>query len=187
LGVQVKLAGIVVTGSETAAVLWLPGVMPDELRKDWPQLCNPPHTWCAKIIDPTPDEWIAILQQTDNPEIFELDETGAVKAIHRKSMRAIGAAIQWGIWRRDGFRCMYCGCEGGVNRPLTVDHFVPVELGGTDEIGNLLSTCRACNKKKSSRPPEEFCRAAGLDYEGLVEYLAGRAPKMFIEHLQDVF
>ena len=183
LGAQVKLAGVVLTGSEAAVVLWLPGVMPDELKGCWPKLCNPLHTWCMTIIDPTADEWIAILQQTDNPEIFELDETGAVKAVHRKSMRSVGAAIQWGVWQRDDFRCMYCGAEGGINRPLTVDHFIPVELGGTDEMSNLISACRSDNKKKGSLSPEIFCEREGLDFLGLEVYLKGEASALFISHL----
>ena len=171
LGSQVKIVGMVVSGGLMAGVLLLPGHSEDRYIG-------------LRFIAPTPDEWIAILQHTDMPEIFELDATGAVKAVHRKTMRQVGAAIQWGVWRRDGFRCMYCGRDGGVRRPLSVDHFIPVELGGTDVLGNLLSACRACNQRKGAQPPEVFCEAEGnLDFEGLKLYLAGKATALFIAHL----
>jgi hypothetical protein len=37
---------------------------------------------------------------------------------------------------------------------LTVDHVVPVALGGTDEPGNLVAACADCNTGKSSSTPD---------------------------------
>jgi 5-methylcytosine-specific restriction endonuclease McrA len=39
--------------------------------------------------------------------------------------------------------CAYCGGPGG-----TVDHIIPVALGGTDDEENLTSACQSCNSKK---------------------------------------
>lgn len=179
LGVQVKMAGIVITGNNVAALVWLPGLRPP------PMTLIPDQggfRW-GYDVEPNLEEWAAILQATDSPEIFELDESGVVKAIHRKSMRAIGGALQWKIWRRDGFKCMYCGVDGDENHPLTVDHFIPIELGGTDEINNLISSCRMCNKQKGSLPPKQFCESENKDYFGLNEYINGRCSAIFIAHL----
>jgi hypothetical protein len=33
----------------------------------------------------------------------------------------------------------------------TVDHIIPVSMGGTDEIENLVPCCRVCNSKKGNR------------------------------------
>ncbi|MEZ4299760.1 MAG: HNH endonuclease [Polyangiaceae bacterium] len=46
-------------------------------------------------------------------------------------------------------RCGYCGVsEAAVGGELEVDHFHPVSAGGSDEIGNLVYACTACNRFK---------------------------------------
>jgi len=42
-------------------------------------------------------------------------------------------------------RCKYCK----TTKDLTVDHKVPVSLGGTNEDSNLQCLCSRCNSKKS--------------------------------------
>ena len=162
------MSGVVLSGMYQTAVVWLPGQEPVPIDNS---------------VSPTIEEWMSILAQTDDPQIFELDETGATKAIHRRSMRAVGGAMQWRIWRRDGFQCLYCGVDADENNPLTVDHFMPVEHGGGDAPENLISACKACNKRKGSMSPDSFCTREGHDYFALKEYLAGNAPKIFISHL----
>jgi 5-methylcytosine-specific restriction endonuclease McrA len=34
---------------------------------------------------------------------------------------------------------------------LTIDHVFPVALGGTNDIANLVTACRACNLTKGAR------------------------------------
>jgi 5-methylcytosine-specific restriction endonuclease McrA len=48
--------------------------------------------------------------------------------------------------------CAYCGSEG----PLTKDHFIPLSLGGTEYIDNIVPACRSCNCSKSAKSPEQF-------------------------------
>lgn len=43
-----------------------------------------------------------------------------------------------------GHRCIYCGVTS-LEEKLQVDHVIPVYEGGTDDIGNLVVACRACN------------------------------------------
>lgn len=107
----------------------------------------------VKVIEPNVDEWIEILKYSDDPHYFETSPDGkSVKAIHRKSARQIGYQIQWDVYRRAGFKCEYCGHA----RPLTIDHHMPVELGGSDEIGNLKAACRPCNRRKGNMHPDEW-------------------------------
>jgi hypothetical protein len=49
---------------------------------------------------------------------------------------------------RDSSKCRVCG-RSGVEVPLEVDHIVPVSEGGTDELSNLATLCRDCNRGKS--------------------------------------
>jgi 5-methylcytosine-specific restriction endonuclease McrA len=137
----------------------------------------------ATHFEPTLETWCAIIHQTDDPVIFEQDETGTIKAVQRKVRFQVSGGVQWEMFERDGFRCMYCGKKGGKGVPLTIDHFVPLEQGGANEARNYLTSCRRCQKKKGARDPEEYCEAESLDYEGLSLYLQGKGPMSFIAHL----
>lgn len=59
-------------------------------------------------------------------------------------------------WRekceRFGNLCVYCG----EAKPLTRDHNVPLALGGTDDIANILPACRSCNSRKNKRTAAEY-------------------------------
>lgn len=56
------------------------------------------------------------------------------------------------IFRRDGFRCQYCGRS---DQPLTIDHMVPKSKGGDESWENLITACRTCNAIKGDRTPSE--------------------------------
>lgn len=165
-GNTLKLSGVLLQGMGTSVLLLSPtandATMPE-------------------IVQPTIEEWCEIIRRTDDPLAFEEDETGTIKAIHRKQERAISGTVQQRIWARDRFQCMYCGVTMAQSA-LAVDHFVPLELGGQDEESNYLTACFKCNKRKGSQAPEDFCAASGLDFEGLRMYLDGRASKAMIAH-----
>lgn len=48
--------------------------------------------------------------------------------------------------------CYYCGRAG----KLTVDHNIPLSMGGTDNIDNILPACHSCNSKKNTRTANEY-------------------------------
>lgn len=39
---------------------------------------------------------------------------------------------------------------------MTIDHFLSLELGGTNELSNLVPSCRSCNLSKGPKSIEEF-------------------------------
>ena len=67
---------------------------------------------------------------------------------------AISKRLRFEILRRDKFRCHYCAAAAAEGRELTVDHVVPLALGGTDDPSNLVAACADCNAGKSSVPPD---------------------------------
>lgn len=59
------------------------------------------------------------------------------------------------VLRRDGFSCQYCGLNATeTGEGLTVDHVMPVSLGGSDKPDNLVAACRDCNSGKASINPD---------------------------------
>jgi 5-methylcytosine-specific restriction endonuclease McrA len=56
------------------------------------------------------------------------------------------------IFRRDGFRCQYCGQPSAH---LTLDHVIPRYRGGVYAWDNLVSACPQCNRRKGHRTPQE--------------------------------
>ena len=53
------------------------------------------------------------------------------------------------IFKRDNFRCQYCG-RTSDETVLEVDHITPRSVGGTDDLNNLITSCRECNRGKSN-------------------------------------
>ena len=57
------------------------------------------------------------------------------------------------VRHRDGYRCSYCDA---ADTRLELDHIVPLALGGTNRVGNLITSCRRCNQQKADQPLEQF-------------------------------
>lgn len=60
---------------------------------------------------------------------------------------AIGLKLRFEVFKRDGFKCQYCGRQTPVV-VLEVDHVVPRAKGGTDDFENLVTSCFECNRGK---------------------------------------
>lgn len=60
---------------------------------------------------------------------------------------AVGKTLRFEVFKRDMFRCMYCG-RTPPSVELEVDHIHPVSKGGTDGMSNLLTSCFDCNRGK---------------------------------------
>lgn len=67
---------------------------------------------------------------------------------------ALSKRIRHEIMRRDNHACRYCG-QIAPDVKLTIDHVVPVALGGSDEPTNLVTACVDCNAGKTSVAPDQ--------------------------------
>jgi 5-methylcytosine-specific restriction endonuclease McrA len=56
------------------------------------------------------------------------------------------------VLRRDNFRCQYCGRTAA---DLSIDHVVPLAMGGRHSWDNVVACCHACNNAKADRTPAE--------------------------------
>lgn len=65
--------------------------------------------------------------------------------------KALSKKLRFEVFKRDGFRCMYCGATPD-QALLQCDHIHPVALGGQNEMDNLATACQPCNAGKSATP-----------------------------------
>lgn len=61
------------------------------------------------------------------------------------------------IFRRDAYRCVYCGTVLPPEE-LSVDHVEPRVKGGDGSEGNLVTSCLACNRAKGGMTAWAFLR-----------------------------
>ena len=153
IGSLLKIDGLVVSGGGAQAILMLPSS-----SDDFP----------SQVIRLNDEQWTDFLQRSDVPELMMPG-----KAFHRKAKFEISGMTQQRVWVADGFKCIYCKRKMGEVQ-LTIDHFMPLEMGGKNDSSNYLSACRRCNKDKGAQDPKDFCKLKGLEYPELVKYLLVR-------------
>lgn len=75
----------------------------------------------------------------------------AIKHQRRARKQANGGSYTVQEWNelcaRYDHRCLCCG----EHKPLTVDHVLPLSLGGDNTINNLQPLCLACNVRKHAK------------------------------------
>lgn len=65
--------------------------------------------------------------------------------------RSIGPKKRFEVFKRDRFKCVYCGAAT-PSVVLEVDHVIPIAEGGSNDISNLVTACKPCNQGKGARP-----------------------------------
>jgi hypothetical protein len=70
-----------------------------------------------------------------------------------RKRKNIKAKVRWDVFKRDQFRCVYCGSQEN----LVIDHGDPFAHGGEDDVANFVTACRLCNagKRDSAFLPKE--------------------------------
>jgi hypothetical protein len=58
----------------------------------------------------------------------------------------VSSSKKLAILKRDNYTCGYCA-KTGVE--LEIDHIKPVSKGGTNDLSNLITACKKCNRDKS--------------------------------------
>jgi hypothetical protein len=67
---------------------------------------------------------------------------------------SISSEIRLHVSQRADFACEYCGVgETDTGGELTIDHYHPQALGGSDDPDNLLYCCQRCNQYKADYWP----------------------------------
>lgn len=74
----------------------------------------------------------------------------------KESRQSRGYGAEWQKIRkvaleRDHYLCVPCRKQGLVTEAKQVDHILPKEKGGTDDLENLQSICIPCHEEKTLR------------------------------------
>lgn len=104
----------------------------------------------TEVLEMDQADWEKLIRQTDIMEaevLAKASDGKLAKIIIRKSTRHVDQTVTWNVFRRDGYRCQYCGKD---DVPLTIDHLVTWEDGGPTTETNLLSACRKCNRTRGN-------------------------------------
>jgi hypothetical protein len=64
--------------------------------------------------------------------------------------KPISKKMRFEVFKRDKFTCQYCG-RTAPDVILEVDHIKPVAKGGTNDLINLVTSCKDCNRGKGKR------------------------------------
>ena len=132
-GTDIQMSGIMLSDNDNTFLVPLPELQLNHL------------VW----LEFTYEDWKAFLRQSDlqETEVLAEDKGKLKKIILRKSARQIDQRVSWRVYKRDGYRCRYCGSD---DKPLTVDHLVLWEDGGPSIEANLVAACRQCNKTRGN-------------------------------------
>lgn len=121
----------------------------------WPLLALPQTVPLSFRLFALVDELVFWPRDRHVPGVVEVPYgvTGATDDRTQGSRQPIAKGLRFQVLQRDGFRCQYCGAGASDDPParLEVDHRLPVALGGTNDVENLVTSCAACNRGKGAR------------------------------------
>jgi diadenosine tetraphosphate (Ap4A) HIT family hydrolase/5-methylcytosine-specific restriction endonuclease McrA len=73
----------------------------------------------------------------------------------RRQGRLLPGSTRYEVLKRARFRCELCGTPAD-EKALEVDHIIPRNHGGSDDIINLQALCYTCNASKRDRDDTDF-------------------------------
>lgn len=69
--------------------------------------------------------------------------------IKPENLQAKKVKVRSKLIERDGDMCFYCRWVSPT-QAYTIDHYIPIQLGGTDYLHNLRLACSQCNGEKNN-------------------------------------
>jgi diadenosine tetraphosphate (Ap4A) HIT family hydrolase len=102
------------------------------------------------------DDRQALIKECNTRLADYLERRGIAPWQHRrKSSDAVSGSVRYTVIQRAKGRCEACGVSNEV-RALEVDHIVPRNKGGTNDLWNLQALCYLCNAQKRDRDDTDF-------------------------------
>jgi len=73
----------------------------------------------------------------------------------RRSSGYISGTIRYEVLKRAKFHCELCGISA-FEKAIEIDHIVPRNCGGSDDLSNLQALCYSCNSMKRDTDDTDF-------------------------------
>lgn len=73
------------------------------------------------------------------------------RALKRGAKGSISMKDTLGLFALYDYRCLRCGADGRKDVKLTLDHVVPLVLGGDNNLENAQPLCFSCNSIKNAK------------------------------------
>jgi len=86
---------------------------------------------------------------------YEEKRQGEQWSHRRRNRRPVPGSVRYEVLKRAQDRCELCGISAR-ERALEVDHIVPKNVGGKDEIANYQALCFTCNAQKRDTDSTDF-------------------------------
>ena len=81
-------------------------------------------------------------------EAFDVAWKMIYAALPPRTYRPLKPSVRFKVLARDHFTCQYCG-QKAPDVELEVDHIVPKAECGSNELSNLTTACKDCNRGKA--------------------------------------
>jgi diadenosine tetraphosphate (Ap4A) HIT family hydrolase/5-methylcytosine-specific restriction endonuclease McrA len=88
-------------------------------------------------------------------EEYKAKRGDAIWQHRRMSVGYISGTLKYEVLKRARFHCELCGVPAR-EKALEVDHIVPRNKGGSDDVPNLQALCYSCNAMKRDRDNTDF-------------------------------
>jgi len=88
------------------------------------------------------------MQKYCSEECYKKANRAAMTQYRKKMGTTPYLKIRFSVFERDRFRCRYCGRGPDDGVKLVVDHIVPKNKRGEDELSNYITACSECNAGK---------------------------------------
>lgn len=151
IGTNLYLGGFILVGTDEPVLVMTPDA---ELYPSHP--LDGFSYQQIQTFSPTSDEFQEIIRQMDLVEV-EITDSKGEKVILRKTQRQGDQKVTWEVFRRDDYRCRYCGIEGGERgATLSYDHVKLWEEGGEWSIENGVTACTKCNRQRGNMDYAEW-------------------------------
>lgn len=116
------------------------------------QRCHEPSVWDFGAIPADPRMAGVTWGASANDLIAAMEERWeAFRLTKLRERGTIAVGLRFNVFRRDGFRCRYCGVSVDDGAILHADHVIPESKGGPTTIDNLVTACIDCNLGKSDK------------------------------------
>lgn len=82
--------------------------------------------------------------------------------------KSTGKKSRFEVFKRDGFRCQYCG-KTPPDVVLEIDHVIPVSADGEHVIDNMVTACFDCNRGKGAGQLVDVPESVQIKAERMIE------------------